>query len=134
MEQSFIQAALDILTPVMESSIIVAAEYVKLCGRSTVTMKDMEYGMKYSARNVLGKGTGTMFPELQGDSDEDSEGSDVEEVDDDDEPFARYTGPQVKLIDDIHDAVDTWDAWEPIGTAEILLKAAVDKQAAKNSF
>ena len=74
MESEIIKTALDLLTPVLESSIIVAGAYVKLCGRSTITGEDTQYGMKYAARNVVGKHVGTMFPELQ-DSDSDDEDS-----------------------------------------------------------
>ncbi len=71
MESEMIKTAMDLLTPVLEGSIIVAGEYVKACGRRTITAQDVQYGMKYAARNVTGKHIGTMFPELQGsDSDE----------------------------------------------------------------
>jgi len=125
MESEIIKTALDLLTPVLESSIIVAGAYVKLCGRSTITGEDTKYGMKYAARHVVGKHVGTMFPELQDsdDSDEDS----IEEVDEEDEPFVRYTGPSDKLADDIHQAVDTWDEWEPTNPTEKLLKSAIDQ-------
>jgi hypothetical protein len=124
MESEIIKTALDLLTPVLESSIIVAAEYIKLCGRSTITGEDTKYAMKYAARNVVGKCSGSLFPELQG---SDSDESDIEEVDEDDEPFVRYTGPPDKLADDIHQAVDTWDEWEPQNPTEKLLKAAIDQ-------
>jgi hypothetical protein len=58
MESEIIKTALDLLTPVLESSIIVAGAYVKLCGRSTITGEDTQYGMKYAARNVVGKHVG----------------------------------------------------------------------------
>ena len=126
MESEIIKTALDLLTPVLESSIIIAGAYVKLCGRSTITGEDTKYSMKYAARNVVGKCSGTMFPELQG-SDSDSEDDSIEEVDEEDEPFVRYTGPPDKLADDIHQAVDTWDEWEPQNPTEKLLKAAIDQ-------
>jgi hypothetical protein len=129
MESEIIKTAMDLLTPVLEGSIIVAGEYVKLCGRRTITAQDVQYGMKYAARNVTGKHIGTMFPELQG---SDSDESDIEEVDDDDDPFVRYTGPSNQLVDDVHQAVDTWDEWEPQNPTEVLLKAAVDKMGSSN--
>ena len=126
MEDAIVKAALDVLTPVLESAVIVAAEYVKCCGRNVITVKDTEYSLKYCARNVLGKHVGTMFPELQG-SDSDSDVSDVEEVPDDECPFTRYSGPSTQFTDDVHRAVDTWDEWVPVTPTEILLKSAVDK-------
>jgi hypothetical protein len=125
MEDEIIKTAMDLLTPVLEGSIIVAGEYVKLCGRSTITAQDTQYAMKYCARNLVGKHVGTMFPELQDETDSDED--DIEEVDEDDEPFVRYSGPSDKLADDVHQAVDTWDDWEPLNPTEALLKAAVDK-------
>lgn len=65
MENDIIKAAMDIVTPVMEGAIIIAAEYVKLCGRTTITAQDTQYALKYCARNMVGKHIGTMFPELQ---------------------------------------------------------------------
>ena len=125
MESEIIKTALDLLTPVLESSIIVAGTYAKLCGRSTITGEDTKYAMKYAARNIVGKQIGTLFPDLQDESDSDE--SDIEEVEEDDEPFVRYTGPPDKLADDIHQAVDTWDEWEPQNPTEKLLKAAIDQ-------
>ena len=81
--------------------------------------------MKYCARNVVGKQIGTMFPELQDDTDSDED--DIQEVDEDESPFCRYTGPFNQLVSDIHQAVDTWDQWEPSNMTERMLKASIDK-------
>lgn len=97
------KAAFDVLTPVLESAVIVAAEYVKSCGRTVITVKDTEYSMKYCARNVVGKHVGTMFPELQG-SDSESE-SDECDADEDECPFTRYAGPSTQFTDDVHRCV-----------------------------
>ena len=79
----------DLVIPVIESAMIVAAHYAKQCGRSTVTATDVQYGMKFAARNVPGRITQPMFPEIYDSSDSDES---FEEVPDDDEPFTRYTG------------------------------------------
>lgn len=60
----------------------------------------------------------------QGESDSDED--DIEEVEEDEEPFVRYSGPFNQLVDDIHQAVDTWDQWEPTNMTEMMLKGSVD--------
>lgn len=133
MEEDIIKTAMDLLTPVLESSIVVGGQYVKLCGRNTITAQDTEYGMKFAARYVVGKQIGTMFPEIYRDSDSE-EDSDIEEVDEDESPFSRYTGPQNDFIDQVHQAVDTWDEWEPQNPTERLLKSAIDTMGSRRGF
>ena len=118
------QAALDILTPVLEAAVYIAASYCKECGRKTVTAKDIEYGMKYSARNVTGKYNRSFLPESDDESDDES---DFEVVDDDDEPFSRYEGDSIDC-NQINECFDTWDDWDPTSLAEIALKNAIDKR------
>jgi hypothetical protein len=125
-----IKSAVDILTPVMEGSMVLAAHYAKACGRDTVTALDVKYAMRYGARNMVGKHFGTLFPELQG-SDSDSgsgsgSGSDMEEVDEAEEPFTRYTGSDPQLLA-VNEAYDTWDQWEPHSPVEKMLKNAIDQ-------
>ena len=117
-----IKSAVDILTPVMEGSMVLAAHYAKACGRDTVTALDVKYAMRYGARNMVGKHIGTLFPELQG---SDSE-SDMEEVDEAEEPFTRYTGSDPQLLA-VNEAHDTWDQWEPQSPVEKMLKNAIDQ-------
>jgi len=117
-----IKSAVDILTPVMEGSMVLAAHYAKACGRDTVTALDVKYAMRYGARNMVGKHIGTLFPELQG-SDSDS---DMEEVDEAEEPFTRYTGSDPQLLA-VNEAHDTWDQWEPQSPVEKMLKNAIDQ-------
>jgi hypothetical protein len=126
MENDIIKTATDLMVPVLEASIIIAAEYVKLCGRDTITGEDTQYAMKYCARNLVGKQIGTLFPELQGDSDSEDEDA-IEEVDESESPFSRYTGSFNQLTEDIHQAVDTWDTWEPTNMTECMLKGSIDK-------
>ena len=120
MEEQIIQAATELIQPVIESAIVVAGHYAKMCERSTITGQDVQYGMKYAARNLVGKHTGTLFPE------DDSDSDDVEEVDEDEEPFTRYSGDD-SVMKDIHNAVDTWDSWIPQSPIEVMLKDSIDK-------
>jgi hypothetical protein len=116
------QAAIDILQPVLESAVILAAHYCRACNRTTVTATDMNYALKYSARHVTGTKIGTMFPE----DDTDSEDDDViDTCDEEDEPFTRYQGDDKTFIE-INECFDTWNQWDPYSPAEILLKKAID--------
>ena len=123
--EAFLKSAFDIVTPVLESSMILAAHYTKACGRNTVTAQDVKYSMRFCARELVGKHIGTLFPELQ-DSDE-SDCSDVEEVDEDEEPFTRYEGLDPQIVA-VNQAYDTWAEWDPVSPIEKLLKNAVDSQ------
>lgn len=136
-------AAIDIILPVLEASVIYASYYCKACGRSTVTATDLEYGMKHAAMTTVGKHLGSHFPEDEGDSDESldeelcssDEGSSdegnsdssLEIVDDTDEPFTRYNGTE-ELYVKMNESFDSWETWEPQSPAEQAIKNAVDKQ------
>jgi len=117
-------AAIDILQPVLESAVYLASHYCKACGRNTITATDIQYGMRYAARNVLGTRTGTLFPDEDSES-ESEEDSDIEIVDDEDEPFTRYTGDDKTFIE-INECFDTWNEWEPDNPAAVMLKNAID--------
>jgi hypothetical protein len=117
------EAAFDIILPVLEAPVIYASHYCKATGRSTVTAKDMEYGLKYAAMTTVGKHIGTHFPE---DEDSDSD-SDMSLVDDEEEPFTRYTGDD-ELFKNMNDSFDTWDSWEPQSPVEKAIKNAIEKQ------
>ena len=126
MEDDFINSAIDMMTPVMEGSMILAAQYAKACNRTTVTAMDMKYGMRYAAKNFAGKQIGTLFPELQGSDEEEDDASSVEEVDEDEEPFTIYKGDDEVMIG-MNKAYDEWDEWEPFSPLEKMLKSAIDK-------
>lgn len=120
MEDACIQAIL----PVWETSMVLAGNYSKACGRSTLTSKDFEYALKYSAMNFVGKKIGSFFPEIyESDSDE---SDDIELVDEDEEPFTRYEG-QDELFIRVNQAYDNWESWEPQSPVENMLKNAIDK-------
>ena len=122
------QSAIDVVRPVMEQSMVLAAEYAKACGRDMVVGKDMEYAMKYCAMNEVGKKMGTHFPEIyeesSGDEDEDEDEDDaifdVEEI-----PFTRYSGREYKYVK-MNMAHDNWDTWVPKNPTEQMLKNAID--------
>ena len=122
------EAAMDLMLPVMESAIVLASHYTKKCNRETVTPMDMNYAMKFCARNILGKHIGTMYPEVYEEEDEEDEEYDV--IDDTDEtPFSRYSGDD-ELMNKVNECWDTWALWMPQTPAENMLKRALDSQGA----
>ena len=118
------QAAIDIMKPVFEGSIFFAAKYCKACGRDVVTVQDMDYGMKFSARNVLGRYTQSLFPEVY-DEEDSEEDEDSEEEEGPEPPFTRYEGTEKDFLE-MNECYDTWESWTPESPAEILLKNAID--------
>jgi hypothetical protein len=122
MEEQIIKSATDIIQPVFESAIVLAGHYAKSCGRNTITAQDVQYSLKYCSRNMVGKHIGTLFPDDESGSD--SEDS-IEEVDEEDEPFTRYSGDE-ELMNDVNRAVDTWNDWTPESPVERMLKDSVD--------
>jgi hypothetical protein len=126
MEQELIDIAVNSFTPVMEAAVVMAGEYCKACGRSTMTSVDMQYALRYSARNVTGKTQGSLFPEIQEDSDSDEDMSDIEEVDEEDEPFTRYQGDDPQMVA-INECYDTWHTWIPASPMEQMIKSSIDK-------
>lgn len=128
MEEQIIDSAVGIILPVMESAMLLAAEYSKACKRSFVTSMDMKYALRYCAINVTGRQVGSLFPEIyekESDSDEDDDLEIVEESEDD---FTRYEGDNV-LYNRVNDAFDNWDEWNPHSPIEKMLKDAVDKNS-----
>ena len=117
-------SAINIIQPILERSMVLAAEYAKACGRDMVVGEDLEYAMKYCAMNEVGKKMGTYFPEIyedsSGDEDEDDVEFDVEEI-----PFTRYTGREYKFVK-MNMAYDNWNTWEPKNPSELLLKNAIN--------
>lgn len=122
-ERRMIDAAEDVLTPVIESSVILGSHYARACGRSTVTGKDIAYGLMYAARHVPGNQVGSLFPD---DDEEEEDEDDLEVVSESDEPFTRYEGTE-EIFVDMNRCADTWDTWEPFSPIEKMIKKAVDK-------
>ena len=117
---------MELLKPVLETAVVVASHYCKACGRNTVTAEDMKLGMRFAARRVPGVENESLFPEIYEDS-TDSDESDIELVDEDEEPFTRYEGddPNILLINEMS---DTWAEWEPELPIQVLLKMSIDSR------
>ena len=127
MEDQFIDSAIQIILPVMESSMVLAAEYSKACNRNFVCAKDLQYAMRYCAINITGRQVGSLFPEIYEDSDSDSD-EEMEVVEETEDDFQRYEGDN-ELYKKVNDAYDNWETWEPQSPIEIMLKDAVDKNS-----
>jgi hypothetical protein len=128
MEEQIIDRAIQILLPVMESSMILAAEYSKACKRNFICAKDLQYAMRYCAINITGRQMGSLFPEIYEDSDSDSDEDELEVVEESEDDFTRYEGDN-ELYNKVNDAYDNWDSWEPQSPVEEMLKDAVDKNS-----
>jgi len=128
MEDQIMDSAVNIILPVMESAMVLAAEYSKACNRTFVTSMDMKYALRYCAINVTGRQVGSLFPEIyekESDSDEDDDLEIVEETEAD---FTRYEGEN-ELYNRVNEAYDAWDEWEPHSPVEKMLKDAVNKNS-----
>jgi len=130
MEDQIINASIEILLPVMESAMILAAEYSKACNRTIMTGADLQYALRYCAINITGRQVGSLFPEIyekESDSDEEDE-EEIETVEENEDDFTRYSGDN-ELYNKVNDAFDNWDSWIPSSPIEEMLKKAVDKNA-----
>jgi histone H3/H4 len=114
------ESAINIIQPVFEKSMILAAEYAKACGRDIVLAEDMEYAMKYCAMYEVGKKLGTHFPDIDEEEYSDEEIEEYEDV-----PFTRYSGREYKFVK-MNMAYDNWNTWEPKNPSERMLKNAID--------
>ncbi len=123
-EQSQQDALMGILLPVLERSMILAAEYSKACGRDTVLSEDMEYAIKYCVMYTVGQDIGSLFPEIY--NEESSDEEDIEEVEPDEcPPFVRYSGAD-PTFRQMNEACDRWDTWIPQSPVEEMLKNAIN--------
>lgn len=124
MEERYIEAAIDSIQPVLEGAILLAAEYSKKCGRDFVTATDFDYSLKYCARNLVGKHSGTLFPELEDTEDPD----DIEVVEENEDSFTRYTGED-PLLTKVNECYDTWGDWIPTNLMEKMLYDSIKKNS-----
>jgi len=123
-EQSQQDALMGILLPVLERSMILAAEYSKACGRDTVLSEDMEYAIKYCVMYTVGQDIGSLFPEIY--NEESSDEEDIEEVEPGEcPPFVRYSGED-PTFRQMNEACDRWDTWIPQIPVEEMLKNAIN--------
>ena len=127
MEDQIINASIDILLPVMESAMILAAEYAKACNRTIMTGADLQYALRYCAINITGRQVGSLFPEIY-EKESDSDEEEIETVEENEDDFTRYSGDN-ELYNKVNDAFDNWDSWIPSSPIEEMLKKAVDKNA-----
>tara|TARA_R110001606_G_scaffold346621_2_gene495575 strand:+ start:1677 stop:2069 length:393 start_codon:yes stop_codon:yes gene_type:complete len=126
--EEFIQLGINIVTPVLESAMILGGNYAKKSGRDTLTGMDLEYALKFCARNVTGKHIGTLFPELQDESGDDSSSySESSDSESEEPPFTRYTGDD-EILNNVNECYDTWNEWVPINPTEQMLKKSIDSR------
>jgi len=116
--------AVNIITPVFEKAVILAAEYCGACGRDAITAKDFEYALKYCARYTVGQDIGSILQDVDDDDDEDDEGVEIVE-ETDEEGFTRYTGDD-EIFRRVNLAFDTWDEWKPESPVEEYLFNAIN--------
>jgi len=124
------QAAIEIITPVLEQSVLLAADYAKACGRDAILSKDFEYAIKYCAMNTIGQKIGSHFPEIyEEESEEESDSEDpentLEVVDEDELEFKPYSGEDKKFTD-VNESYERWGDWEPKTPVEEMIKNAID--------
>lgn len=123
MAEQYVKSMIDIMTPVMERSMILAAEYSKACGRDTLLPEDLEYAMKYCAMYTVGQTIGSLMPEIY---DEDlSDDEEYEEEEGDLPEFVRYSGDD-ETFNQMNQAYDRWDSWIPQSPVEEMLKNAIN--------
>ena len=123
-EEAQENALMGILLPVLERSMILAAEYSKACDRDTVLGEDMEYAIKYCVMYTVGQNIGSICPEIY--DEESSDEEDLEEVEPEEcPPFKRYSGNDL-TFKQVNEAYDRWDAWTPQSPVEEMLKNAIN--------
>ena len=128
MEGQIIDSAVNIILPVMESAMVLAAEYSKACNRTFVTSDDVRYALRYCAINVTGRHVGPIYPEIYESDSASDEDDDLEIVDEAEGDFTRYEGDK-DLYNRVNEAFDNWDEWEPYSPIEKMLKDAVNKNS-----
>tara|TARA_R110002074_G_scaffold379208_1_gene557291 strand:- start:807 stop:1214 length:408 start_codon:yes stop_codon:yes gene_type:complete len=119
------KSAIEIITPVLEHSVVLSGQYAKACGRDTILGKDMEYCMKYCAMNTVGNKIGSYFPDIYDEEESDDEEIEVVDEVDEDIQFEPYSGSDVNMLA-INDAYDAWEAWKPTNPSEKMIKNAID--------
>jgi hypothetical protein len=122
MVDQYVKSMVDIMTPVMERSMILAAEYSKACGRDILLPEDVEYAMKYCAMYTVGQTIGSIMPEMY---DEEMSDDDEEEDEENLPEFVRYSGDD-ETFNQMNQAYDRWDSWEPQSPIEEMLKNAIN--------
>tara|TARA_B100000287_G_scaffold142094_1_gene133848 strand:- start:1360 stop:1794 length:435 start_codon:yes stop_codon:yes gene_type:complete len=123
-EESQQQTLMGILIPVVERSMVLAAEYSKACGRNTILPEDIEYAIKYCAMHTVGQNIGSLYPEIY--DEQSSDEDDIEEVPPEEcPPFKRYEGSDTTFVR-INESYDNWEQWTPQSPVEEMLKNAIN--------
>lgn len=124
---------IEMIKPFFEAAVVWGSGYANACGRDTTTSKDIEYGMKFAARKIVGKQLESLFPEIY-DTDSDEDYADEVEVDEDEDDamFTRYQGNDERFIMMNH-CYDTWDEWVPETPLERAAQRAVENGNQKNN-
>jgi len=129
MQEQIQDSALNVIQPILEKAMVLAAGYAKACGRDTLLGEDMEYAIKYCAMHEVGKKLGSHFPEIYEEDSDDSDNleDELEIIDEDEEDieFTRYSGREYKYVK-MNMAYDSWKEWVPKNPTEQMLKNAID--------
>jgi hypothetical protein len=130
MDDKVLKAGVNIIGHVMEQAVTWGAYYMDKCNRTTLTATDINYGMKYAARNVHQTCNADTTPDIINDimneEEEEEDEDEWEECEEDDESFVRYIGDDEICIA-MNACYDSWDSWVPESYAESLLKKSIDK-------
>ena len=77
MAEQYISTMMNIVTPVLEKSMVLACEYSKACGRDILLPEDIEYASKYCAMYTVVHDICSIFPEIYNDQDDDEEEDEI---------------------------------------------------------
>jgi len=122
-EEAHLKSMMDIMVPVIERGVVLAAEYSKACGRDVILSEDVEYAMRYCAMRTVGQNIGSLYPETYNSDDSDEEFDTVDPMDC--PMFVRYAGDDPKFLA-VNEAYDTWHSWVPQSPMEQMLKNAIN--------
>lgn len=124
-----VKAAVDLITPVIENSVILASKYAHACGRDTLLEEDMVYAMKFCVMHTVGQNIGSIFPEIYDEEESDEEDLDI--VSEDECPtFKKYSGDD-PLMNRVNEAYDNWENWTPMSPIQEFLKSAIDNNGGR---
>ena len=119
---AFVESAMSLVMEMMIKASLLAGYYSKACDRTVLTSQDLQYCMKYVAMNF--QSTPEILEQFDVGEDED-EDEDMETVDEDEEPFVRYSGTN-KIMLKINKSYDNWSSWNPESPLEKRFKEAID--------
>ena len=119
-----------ILQVLLEKAVESGIYYMKAAERTTLTATDMTYGMMYEAHEFMER------PELEEnvqqaideeeDSEEESDTTEIEEMEDAEEEFTRVNSNDPKIVK-MNEYYDTWGSWNPDDPIIKALKNSIDR-------